>query len=833
MTMAASLARMLVVVFWLASAAYAFLISVPFVYEQFLLPGLVPALVAFARWQGVLALVAAPLTALALWPEFAARRALVGGGLLVWVACMAGVGAFVAAPLQTLEPGSWALAMAAAALVPVVWMAVLDLTHATWTDTTRTNDPLARDAVVVLVAAVASISLFAATGLAATRTFDPLGAVLSVSAHALLFAALFAVFVMVRAIGDLTSKPPQWEAFSAVLMVAALLGLAAAVVILPAVSQRDRLSQVVVVAFGGTIGLVLAARGVRHGHARDRDGLVLAFGGVLPRWAHSHKPLPRAAWVVIVVGVALAFRAASGSMDWNFVVAKLGAVVVWVLIVATAAQWAPARVYLPSAAPFAACAAALVVYLVAAGRLPVGPVTVDAAMRAGDVWAVGDPSFRTLRDWLHTPVPQVESGTADGSGAGDPGGVGFFDFLQAHTNIGRSIAIEPVTVRLADLGAGSAVRRPHVFVFVVDSLRRDYLSPYNPAVTFTPALQQFASEGTTFTRAFTRYGATGLSVPSIWVGGMVLHKQYVLPFAPMNALHDLLGHHGYRRWMSMDNIVDIIMPRTGALDEIDQGRGVGDFRMCSSIDDVRARLDRLVSDPTPTFVWSLPQDVHVAVLNREGNAPIDSAGYDSFYPPYASRVRRFDACFGGFVNDLKARGLYDDSLIVVTSDHGDSLGEEGRWGHAYTLFPEVVQVPLLVHLPASARGGLETNPDALAFTTDLTPTLHALLGHTVTPPAPIFGRPLYWPKGTPPPARPPFGLTASSYGSVYGWIDPAGQQMYIADGVALRDYVYRLDGTATGVAETVTPAARAAGQRAIRGGIQAIADFYRFTPPTR
>ncbi len=832
MRLAAGVARALVVVFWLASAAYAFLISVPFVYEQFLLPGLVPALVSFARWQGALALVAAPLVALALWPEFAARRALVSGGLLVWIASMAGVGAFVATPLITLEPGVRATAMAVLALVPVVWLATIDLAQATWTDAVRTNDPLARDAVVVLAAAIAAISLFSATGLAATRSFDPLGAVLSVSAHALLFAALFAVFVVVRATGDMTSKPPQWEAFSAVMMVAVLTGIAAAVVVLPAVSQRDGLSQAVVFAFGATIGLVLAARGVRHGHARDRDGIVLALGGVLPRWAQSHKPLQRAGWAAIVVAVALAFRAASGSMDWNFVVAKLGAVVVWVLVLATAAQWAPARVYLPNLMPFGVCAAALLVYLLAAGRLPFGPVTVEAAMRAGDAWAVGDPSFRTLRDWLHTPVPQVDSGVAAGGGASDPG-VGFFDFLQAHTNIGRSIAIDPVPVHLADLGKGASVRAPHVFVFVVDSLRRDYLSPYNQAVTFTPALQQFASESTTFTRAFTRYGATGLSVPSIWVGGMVLHKQYVLPFAPMNALHDLLGRHGYRRWMSMDNIVEIIMPRDASLDEIDRGRGVGDFRMCASIDDLRGRLDRLAADPTPTFVWSLPQDIHVAVLNREGNQAVDGGGYDGFYAPYASRVRRFDNCFGGFVDDLKARGLYDDSLIVVTSDHGDSLGEEGRWGHAYTLYPEVVQVPLLVHLPASARAGLETRPDAPAFTTDITPTLHALLGHTVTPPSPIFGQPLYWPKGTSVPARPPFGLVASSYGSVYGWIDAQGQQMYIADGVALRDYVYTLDGSATGVAERVSPAARAAGQRAIRDGVQAIADYYKFTPPTR
>ncbi len=831
MMLAAAVARALVIAFWLASAAYAFLVSVPFVYEQFLQPGLVPALVTFARWQGLLALVAAPLTALALWPEFAARRALVSGGMLVWIAALAGVGTLVASPLTSLGPGGWALGVAVAALVPVVWLAVIDLSQATWGDATRTSDPLARDAVVVTAAALVSMSLFAATGLAATRSFDLLGAVLSVTTHALLFAALFAVFAVVRAIGDLTSKPPQWEALGAVVMVAGLIGIAATVVILPAVSQRDTASQVVVMAFGSTLGLILAARGVRHGHARDCDGLVLALGGILPRWAHSHRPLPRAGWAVLVVAVALGFRAASGSMDWNFVVAKLGAVVTWVLVLATSAQWAPARVYLPAALPFGLSAAVLVAYLVAAGRLPVGPITVEAAMSAGDAWVVGDPSFRTLRDWLHRPIPQVEGALTGGSG--DPGGLGFFDYLQAHTNIGRSIAIEPVAVHLADLGAGASVRRPHVFVFVVDSLRRDYLSPYNKAVTFTPALQQFAAESTAFTRAFTRYGATGLSVPSIWVGGMVLHKQYVLPFAPMNALHDLLGHHGYRRWMSMDNIVEVIMPRDGSLDEIDRGRGVGDFRMCSSLEDLRGRLDRLVSDPAPTFVWTLPQDVHVAVINREGSQPIDGGAYGAFHAPTASRVRRFDECFGRFVGDLKSKGLYDDSVIVVTSDHGDSLGEEGRWGHAYTLYPEVVQVPLLVHVPAYARAGLETDPDALAFTTDITPTLHALLGHTVTSPSPVFGQPLYRPRGTPAPVRPPFGLVASSYGSVYGWIDPAGTGMYIADGVALRDYVYTLDGSATGVSRSVSAPARAAGQRAIRRGIQAIADYYQFTPPTR
>ncbi len=99
-------------------------------------------------------------------------------------------------------------------------------------------------------------------------------------------------------------------------------------------------------------------------------------------------------------------------------------------------------------------------------------------------------------------------------------------------------------------------------------------------------------------------------------------------------------------------------------------------------------------------------------------------------------------------------------------------------------------------------------------------------------PSSIFGRPLVRPRGAAPPARAPFGLVASSYGSVYGWIDDSGRDLYIADGVALRDYAYRLDGSPTGASVPVTPEVRAAGQRAIRHGIGAIADLYKFTPPT-
>jgi membrane-anchored protein YejM (alkaline phosphatase superfamily) len=431
-------------------------------------------------------------------------------------------------------------------------------------------------------------------------------------------------------------------------------------------------------------------------------------------------------------------------------------------------------------------------------------------------WTSRDISSRLIVDSL-TPAA-----TAD---------AGLYEFLQLNTNIPRSTRIEPVDVSFAPLAARSGQKPPHIFVFVVDSLRRDYLSPYNDAVRFTPAIQRFAEESTVFERAFTRYGGTGLAVPSIWVGGLVLHKQYVTPFAPMNTLDKLLDAEGYSRAISMEHIVETVLPAGVAVEPLDAGRPVKDHRLCDTLQDVRGRLDALRTSDRPGFFYSLPQDIHISTLTREGGAAIDTRGYDGFNAAYASRVGRLDACFGEFIGDLKARGLYDDSIVILTSDHGDSLGEQGRMGHAYTIFPEVVQVPLLVHLPASLRATYAANPSALAFTSDLAPSLYALLGHEPTRPAPIFGRPLFA-RGAPPAGdRTGPEVIASSYGSVYGALLDGGRRLYIIDAVSFQEHAYELDGTAAGRIVSVSGRDREVGQRAVRRAIEQLSTFYGYAPP--
>ena len=96
-----------------------------------------------------------------------------------------------------------------------------------------------------------------------------------------------------------------------------------------------------------------------------------------------------------------------------------------------------------------------------------------------------------------------------------------------------------------------------------------------------------------------------------------------------------------------------------------------------------------------------PLDLHIGNIASAKVPPGES--YPGFHGPYAARVRQIDACFGELVDTLKRLHLYDNSIIVLTSDHGDSLGEGQRWGHGFTAFPEVLRIPLIIHLPPALR----------------------------------------------------------------------------------------------------------------------------------
>ena len=525
------------------------------------------------------------------------------------------------------------------------------------------------------------------------------------------------------------------------------------------------------------------------------------------------------AGLVALPVLAVVLRSTVERFDWNFLLQRLGVFIVWIVAFAVAAEISRgAAASLQLVGRRTGVMATLFVCVGLAGV----PTAARLSAWSGDSrlqpefvldrYSSLDASYSLIRGLLESRASEHAE---------------FYTFLKAHSTLGR-VAAAPVDVSFVDAFQQSP-QRPHVFLFIMDSLRPDYLSPHNPKVTFTPATAAFAGESVVFERAFTRYGSTGLSVPAMWVGGMMLHKQYVKPFAPMNALEKLLDAQGYRRYLSDDHLVTQLFRPSPATTLLDEAIQEMDHTVCATTQELQSKLDETTGDPRPVFAMTRPLQLHTARLVR--NPRVDPSAYPGFEPNYAAQVADLDRCFGEFVSYLKRAGLYDHSVVILTADHGESLGEDGRWGHGNALHPELLRVPLIVHLPVDARSRFTTDPSRVALSTDITPTLYQLMGQQPHDRGPLYGEPLFAAAGRTLSDRESKAfLMSASYGPGYALLRQNGELLYLADAVQGRDFAYEMAPDGTMVRQTVTDAIRTINRAIMREQIARIAAEYHFSP---
>ena len=106
----------------------------------------------------------------------------------------------------------------------------------------------------------------------------------------------------------------------------------------------------------------------------------------------------------------------------------------------------------------------------------------------------------------------------------------------------------------------------------------------------------------------------------------------------------------------------------------------------------------------------------------------DAPSLEEIRRRYDLEVSAADRAIGALLQDLERRGLADDTLIVLTADHGEALGEHGQIGHVNTLYDEVLRVPLIIHTPRRhEHRDLARNARRLVTHTDIAPTILELL----------------------------------------------------------------------------------------------------------
>jgi hypothetical protein len=815
--------RIAVAGFCLMTASYSALNCSSFAFDMFVRPQLFPWLSTFVAWHHLWLSAAYLASLVSLVPQFdwrvrRAGRPKVARWLSIGYAVVFGI---VAASqlLSPALPALWndhrALPTTLAALLPLVWLAAIDHLSVEDTILSRENagwQPFGQRRLLVACAAAAGYVWLAHVIRALVRGDLSAGAAAwtvtlawTLALTAGVFALVYTVCCLIAAMAALSRAPRTTERILVIVVAAAGVCEFLRRIVFPTLSLSAFDSWVISVTAGAALTVSWTGLARRRAPARDdveRRRTILA--------AASAAAIPMLAFV--------ALRSIE-RIDWAFVGQRFIVVSAWTLTFALALRatryvadrsWSKRRMLIP---PLAALSALLIVPRAASA---VAEWTGDSRIEpttAFEKYAAADVAFQLVSDLFVSRAGFDQD---------------YYRFLQTNGDFsGRTT----VTVPAVDLSSSSRSRsrRPDIFVFALDSLRRDYLSPYNPDVSFTPHIAELAGDAFVFQNAFTRHGGTELAIPSIWAGAMLVRQLRARGFERVNAFEKLVNAEGYRLLVNDFTIAQNVLPTT-PMTRLNPEVPSADTDLCQNLEALTADLDASADDDRPVFGYFSPMNVHILNTHRGGKRSLDG-DYPGFYAPYASRLRRLDACFGRFIAHLKQTNRYDDSIIVFTTDHGDSLGENGHWGHATWLSPEVVRIPLVIKIPAHAKGELTTDLSRIAFSTDVAPTLYALLGHPVRDDlGPLFGAPLFAPReGVLTDRRRKAFLVTASYGSTYGLLRRNGRYLYVTDLVERRELAYDLARGPVGTEASVDHGVRRVNQREIQAQVAEIGRFFRVT----
>jgi arylsulfatase A-like enzyme len=354
-----------------------------------------------------------------------------------------------------------------------------------------------------------------------------------------------------------------------------------------------------------------------------------------------------------------------------------------------------------------------------------------------------------------------------------------------------------------------------VVLYATCTVNKNFLSPYNEEVGFTPNFTSFGRHAAVFSSHQTEAGISGPAFASIYAGvqadrhGVFKHPRKLDD--DLYLIFEAFADAGYDPYYWSAHVMS-----TPALN---YAQGVeADHVIVAPLkgDDERFRelLRRLQSDESyRAFVvtsfsvthgpWNLKDMDEFLSRNPaegEGITPEELQKYHALFKAnhipmqtrfsktvarlkltandisrlaavlelvYKSKIGLLDSYFGSVVSAVDESGIADESLIVFTADHGQTLYRKGRrfnWTHAPDLAQEVINVPLMIRAHPDLVPAREI--DDVTRSIDVYPTLAGLSGITLPPAAGIQGadlsRPLRGEEGFP-------DLRAYSHGTLRHW----------------------------------------------------------------
>lgn len=304
------------------------------------------------------------------------------------------------------------------------------------------------------------------------------------------------------------------------------------------------------------------------------------------------------------------------------------------------------------------------------------------------------------------------------------------------------------------LSCGRSSGPPNVLLISLDTLRADRLGSYGYSRDTSPFLDELAAAGTIFSRMSVNTHGTPPSHASLFTSLYQQTHRVSLGGSPRNIDRHILPKHLATLAEILQSVGYVAVGSTGGSwisrkMQFDQGFEAFNDKNYRGVATRANALVKMVANRgksgKPLFAFFhtfeihgpysppkkyrdmfgtydsdfVPSAANLARIFRE-QLPITTADGAFITSQYDAGIRYADDTLREMFRRLDELGFLDNCLVLVTSDHGESLGERGHYSHPSVLYRELVDVPLIIAGPEIPAGGVD---DRLISTIDIAPTI--------------------------------------------------------------------------------------------------------------
>ena len=279
------------------------------------------------------------------------------------------------------------------------------------------------------------------------------------------------------------------------------------------------------------------------------------------------------------------------------------------------------------------------------------------------------------------------------------------------------------------IGASPKIKDPNILLITVDTLRADHVGVYSDLNVKTPHMDALAARSSVFRWAFAHNPVTLPSHVNIMTGTSPLY-------------HGISDNTGFKledrfltmaEWLKEQNYatgafisafpLDAMFGLAQGFDFYEDDLGVQQVYKSTFVerpasDVIAMAINWIEGQENKWFSFIHLFDAH------EPYAP--PAPYDKMYAdvPYSGEVAFIDSQLGILFDYLESKKMMDNTIIILTADHGEAFGEKGEWVHGYFAYNITIHIPLIIYVPGGKSGWVEEN----AAHIDLFQTVCDLLG---------------------------------------------------------------------------------------------------------